>query len=85
MAQEAARRVDDRLRLEASRGDLVQEREEGVVVARVEPEHVLAGARQDPKRTQPGESRAEHHDTWTWRRHHDGSCTVALTLAEAVV
>ena len=67
--QEASRRVDDGLWLEARGGDLVEERQERVIVAPVEPEHVLPRACEDAHGAKAGESRAEDHDARMRLRH----------------
>jgi len=73
--QEAARGIDDRLGLQARRGDLVQQGQERMVVARVEPQHALPRTRQPPDRPQASESGAQDDDPRGRRRGHGGRST----------
>ena len=61
-AQDAARGIRDLLRLEARDRHLVEERQEAVVVAAVDPEHPHAGPGQATDGTQPGKPRSQDHD-----------------------
>src|SRR5437667_9485088 len=61
-AEDAARRVGDVLRLEAGGRHLVEEGQEAVVVARVDPEGIDAGAPEPAHGAQPGEAGAEDDD-----------------------
>ena len=62
-AHEIAQRVSDRTRLEQARGELIQERLEGVVVVLVDEHDVRRGVLQLVRSANAGEASAEDEDT----------------------
>jgi hypothetical protein len=66
--QDGPHRLGDFFRLEAGRGDLIQQRLEQVVVVAIDEDHVYRHATQRPGRLQPAESGAHDHHGWHYSR-----------------